>query len=87
MPNENWETTTLRLLKRTLYKHEFKSSEIEQYKAKKDNEIKKNGFFQAKFEVEGKIFYSQINFDFEKLITHHHYPIKALINFFNYLKR
>ena len=67
MPNGTGKTTTLRLLKRTLYKHEFKSSEIEQYKAKKDSEIKKNGFFQAKFEVEGKIFYSQINFDFEKL--------------------
>jgi DNA sulfur modification protein DndD len=67
MPNGTGKTTTLRLLKRSLYNHEFKSSEIKQYKAKKENEIKKNGFFQAKFEVEGKIFYSQINFDFEKL--------------------
>jgi len=65
MPNGTGKTTTLRLLKRSLYKHEFKSTEIEEYKAKK-NEFKKKGFFEAKFEVEGKIFYTKINFDFEK---------------------
>ena len=65
MPNGTGKTTTLRLLKRSLYKHEFKSTEIEEYKAKK-NELKKKGFFEAKFEVEGKIFYTKINFDFEK---------------------
>ena len=65
MPNGTGKTTTLRLLKRSLYKHEFKSTEIEEYQAKK-KEFKKKGFFQAKFEVEGKIFYTQITFDFEK---------------------
>jgi len=65
MPNGTGKTSTLRLLKRSLYKHEFKSTEIEEYKAKK-NEFKKKGFFEAKFEVEGKIFYTKINFDFEK---------------------
>ncbi len=65
MPNGTGKTTTLRLLKRSLYNHEFKSTEIEEYQAKK-NEFKKKGFFQAKFEVEGKIFYTKINFDFEK---------------------
>jgi DNA sulfur modification protein DndD len=65
MPNGTGKTTTLRLLKRSLYKHDFKSTEIEQYKAK-NSEYKKEGFFQAKFSVEGKIFYTTIKFDFEK---------------------
>ena len=34
MPNGTGKTTTLRLLKRSLYKHDFKSTEIEEYKAK-----------------------------------------------------
>ena len=65
MPNGTGKTTTLRLLKRSLYKHDFKSTEIEEYKAK-NSEYKKEGFFQAKFSVEGKIFYTTIKFDFEK---------------------
>jgi DNA sulfur modification protein DndD len=65
MPNGTGKTTTLRLLKRSLYKHDFKSTEIEQYQAK-NNEYKKEGLFQAKFSVEGKIFYTTIKFDFEK---------------------
>ena len=65
MPNGTGKTTTLRLLKRSLYKHDFKSTEIEQYKAK-NSEYKKEGLFQAKFSVEGKIFYTTIKFDFEK---------------------
>ena len=65
MPNGTGKTTTLRLLKRSLYKHDFKSTEIDEYKAK-NSEYKKEGFFQAKFSVEGKIFYTTIKFDFEK---------------------
>jgi len=65
MPNGTGKTTTLGLLKRSLYKHDFKSTEIEQYKAK-NSEYKKEGLFQAKFSVEGKIFYTTIKFDFEK---------------------
>ena len=65
MPNGTGKTTTLRLLKRSLYKHDFKSTEIEEYKAK-NSEYKKEGLFQAKFSVEGKIFYTTIKFDFEK---------------------
>jgi DNA sulfur modification protein DndD len=65
MPNGTGKTTTLRLLKRSLYKHDFKSTEIEQFQAK-NNEYKKEGLFQAKFSVEGKIFYTTIKFDFEK---------------------
>ena len=69
MPNGTGKTTTLRLLKRSLYNHEFKSSEIEEFKAKKKEEYKKEGFFEAKFAVDGKIFYIRINFDFEKKIA------------------
>jgi DNA sulfur modification protein DndD len=65
MPNGTGKTTTLRLLKRSLYKHDFKSTEIDQYKAR-NNEYKKEGFFQAKFSVEGNVFYTTIKFDFEK---------------------
>jgi DNA sulfur modification protein DndD len=65
MPNGTGKTTTLRLLKRSLYKHDFKSTEIEQFQAK-NNEYRKEGLFQAKFSVEGKIFYTTIKFDFEK---------------------
>ena len=38
MPNGTGKTTTLRLLKRSLYNHEFKSSEIDEFKAKKKEE-------------------------------------------------
>ena len=41
MPNGTGKTTTLRLLKRSLYNHEFKSSEIDEFKAKKKKNIKK----------------------------------------------
>jgi len=34
MPNGTGKTTTLRLLKRSLYNHQFKSTEIDQYKAR-----------------------------------------------------
>ncbi len=65
MPNGTGKTTTLELLKKTLYKHEFKSNEIEDYKPKKKNELKKEGYFEAKYSLEGKIFYIKINFNFE----------------------
>jgi DNA sulfur modification protein DndD len=71
MPNGTGKTTTLRLLKRSLYNHEFKSSEIEEFKAKKKEEYKKEGFFEAKFSVDGKIFYTKINFDFENKIANY----------------
>lgn len=66
MPNGTGKTTTLRLLKRSLYNHEFKASEIDQYKAKKTNEFKKEGYFEAKFSVDSKIFYTKIKFNFEE---------------------
>ena len=66
MPNGTGKTTSLSLLKRSLYNHEFKSSEVWDYSAKKKDEYKKEGYFQIKCEVEGKIFYSKINFNFEK---------------------
>ena len=65
MPNGTGKTTTLSLLKRSLYNHEFKSKEVWDYSAKKKEEFKKEGYFQIKCEVEGKIFYSKINFNFE----------------------
>ena len=65
MPNGTGKTTTLSLLKRSLYNHEFKSKEVWDYSAKKNDEFKKEGYFQIKCEVEGKIFYSKINFNFE----------------------
>lgn len=46
MPNGTGKTTTLRLLKRSLYNHEFKSSEIEEFKAKKKRSIKKKVFLK-----------------------------------------
>jgi len=66
MPNGTGKTTTLRLLKRSLYNHQFKSTEIDQYKAKLKKEYKDKGFFQAKYKIEGNIFYTQINFEFDK---------------------
>lgn len=69
MPNGTGKTTTLELLKKTLYQHEFRSNEIEDYKPKKKNELKKEGYFEAKYSIEGKIFYIKINFDFEKKIA------------------
>ena len=66
MPNGTGKTTSLSLLKRSLYNHEFKSSEVWDYSAKKKDEYKKEGYFQIKCEVEGKFFYSKINFNFEK---------------------
>ena len=71
MPNGTGKTTTLRLLKRSLYNHEFKSSEIDEFKAKKKEEYKKNGFFEAKFSINGKIFYTKINFDFENKVANY----------------
>jgi DNA sulfur modification protein DndD len=65
MPNGTGKTTTLELLKKSLYNHEFKSDEVLSYSAKQKNEFKKEGYFQIKCEVEGKIFYSKINFNFE----------------------
>jgi DNA sulfur modification protein DndD len=66
MPNGTGKTTTLRLLKRSLYNHQFKSTEMDQYKAKLKKEYKDKGFFQAKYKIEGNIFYTQINFEFDK---------------------
>ena len=65
MPNGTGKTTTLGLLKQSLYNHEFTSKEVWDYSAKKKEEFKKEGYFQIKCEVEGKIFYSKINFNFE----------------------
>ena len=65
MPNGTGKTTTLSLLKQSLYNHEFTSKEVWDYSAKKKEEFKKEGYFQIKCEVEGKIFYSKINFNFE----------------------
>ena len=65
MPNGTGKTTTLNLLKQSLYNHEFTSKDVWDYSAKKKEEFKKKGYFQIKCEIEGKIFYSKINFDFE----------------------
>ena len=54
-----------------MYNHEFKSSEIDEFKAKKKEEYKKNGFFEAKFSINGKIFYTKINFDFENKVANY----------------
>tara|TARA_B100001175_G_scaffold316061_1_gene329026 strand:- start:108 stop:2090 length:1983 start_codon:yes stop_codon:yes gene_type:complete len=65
MPNGTGKSTTLELIKHALSNHEFKSDTVWDFTPKDKNEFKKKGYFQIKCEVEGKIFYSKINFNFE----------------------
>lgn len=65
MPNGTGKTTTLDLIKYALSNHEFKSDTVWDFTPKDKDEFRKKGYFQIKCEVEGKIFYSKINFDFE----------------------
>lgn len=65
MPNGTGKTTTLNMLKKTMYEHIFKSSEVIEVEAKIPEEKKKKGFFQSKLSLDGKIFYVTIKLDFE----------------------